>query len=432
MGGTTSAVRRATLAGVALLLCAGIPAARAAGPAADPTVPAARETEPIVLQGSAFGDWAAPAEVTVKAPDPAGAQCVGGDASKCSHNQYEQPEVATGSTLGQGVPVDRLLGYRWDGATREYVQVPFQVDQLAVRYLSNNASGFSVYSWTDQHPTYVFDQERFRWTAEDAANPCHAVARDGVETTPDPVPGLDTNDEVAFMASDAGPAAPTDAPLPDGITAVKPVVIADPYAPAAPSYLYVMLASESGPKPAFDASNGYVRYQPDTDSDTFLYSQSSYGSYGNTYKGAWYDPATQTCVTNDPRQHRPKDTAWVRTPRYSFRYDGRWLMTEMHVAPEANPSLDATKWTYGPDLIDQWKARAFQQRPGGETPCCGYEEEVNNWGGSSILMGTKGGPVRVIRATWGADSSTNNIRTEIFYRDEIREIDYLRARGPSV
>jgi hypothetical protein len=102
-------------------------------------------------------------------------------------------------------------------------------------------------------------------------------------------------------------------------------------------------------------------------------------------------------------------------------------MTELHVAPDATDQLDASQWSYGPDLIDQWKARAFQQRPGGETPCCGYEEEVNNWGGSSILMGVKAGPVRVIRATWGADSSTNNVRTEIFYRDEIRQQDNLRV-----
>jgi hypothetical protein len=133
-------------------------------------------------------------------------------------------------------------------------------------------------------------------------------------------------------------------------------------------------------------------------------------------------------VTNDPKQHRPKDTAWVRTPRYEFRYDGRWLMTQLQVAPKtAKKPLDASAWTYGPDLVDQWKARAFQQRPGGETPCCGYEEEVNNWGGSSILFGWRAGPVRVIRATWGADSSTNNIRTEIFYRDEIRQLDNLRV-----
>src|SRR5205814_7929465 len=136
------------------------------------------------------------------------------------------------------------------------------------------------------------------------------------------------------------------------------------------------------------AATGYARYLPDADSDTFLYSQSAYGSYGNAAKGAWFDPATGTCQTAPAKQHRPKDTAWVKTPRYEFRYDGRWLMTDVRVAPKTarNPlNADPATWQYGPDLVDQWKARAFQQRPGGTTPCCGYEEEVNNWGGSSVL-----------------------------------------------
>jgi hypothetical protein len=196
----------------------------------------------------------------------------------------------------------------------------------------------------------------------------------------------------------------------------------------------VMLAGNGAgaPAPAFDAGNGYVRYQPDADSDTFLYSQSAYGSYGNAAKGPYFDPATGTCIT-DPakwRQRRPKDTAWVKTPRYQFRYDGRWLMTGVHVAPKGTTNdinAGSSTWQYGPDIVDQWKARAFQQRPGGTTPCCGYEEEVNNWGGSSILMGVRAGPVRVIRATWGADSSTNNVRTEYFYRDQFRTADYLRV-----
>src|SRR2546428_5200226 len=184
------------------------------------------------------------------------------------------------------------------------------------------------------------------------------------------------------------------------------------------------------PKPAFDASNGYVRYLPDPDSDTYLYSQSAYGSYGNAPKGAWFNPATGQCVTDQPKQHRPKDTAWIKTPRYEFRYDGRWVMDEVHVAPKGAPNKrddDPSIWQYGPDLVDRWKARAFQQRPGGTTPCCGYEEEQNNWGGSSVLMGWRAGPVRVIRATWGADSSTNNVRTETFYRNQFKTDDYLRV-----
>ncbi len=405
----------------------GLPVARADVPVVDPAIAPGRETEPVVLKGSAFFGWSVPADLTAKLPSTTGIQCNAGDDAACTHNRYDAPEIDTGARLGRGIPIDHLLGYRWEPTQHEYVQIPFQVDEMAARYLANDASGFSIYSGTDQNPTYVFDEERFRWTAEDPANPCHAIARDGVTTTPDPVPGLDDDDEVSFMASDAGPAAPANATLPAGVAQMKAVEIIDPWDPVEPRFAYVARTNDGGPAPAFTAANGYVRYERDADSDTFLPSQSSYGDYGNTYKGAWLDESTGTCVTDDPRQHRPKDTAWVRTPRYEFRYDGRWLMTQLRVAPTAaEPSAEGA-WTYGPDLIDQWKARAFQQRPGGQVPCCGYEEEVGNWGGSSMLMGVRAGPVRVIRSTWGADSATNNVRTEIFYRDEIRQLFALRV-----
>ncbi len=419
----------ATLAALAIGASALAPAL-ASTPTVDPTVAEVHDVDPVVLTGASFPQWAAPADLSAKAPSVAGASCTSGDNS-CTHNTYEQPDVTTGAALGTGVDVHKLLGYRWDG--KKFVQIPFQVDELATRYISNNASTFSVYSETDQHPTYVFDQERFRWTNSDPANPCHAVPN-GPPTTPDTVPGLDTNDELSFMASDAGPQAPSGTELPKGITGARVVQVVDPQAPTTIHYVYVMLAgtTKDAPKPAFDAHNGYVRYQPDADSDTFLYSQSAYGSYGNAAKGPYFDPATNTCVTNPAqwKQRRPKDTAWIKTPRYEFRYDGRWLMTGVHVAQPGvtnRANLDSSKWQYGPDLVDQWKARAFQQRPGGTTPCCGYEEEVNNWGGSSILMGIRSGPVRTIRSTWGADSSTNNVRTEFFYRDEFRTNDDLRV-----
>jgi hypothetical protein len=401
--------------------------------------PAARETEPVVLTGANFPGWSARSDVTAKAPGTGGKLCNGSQlgspvgSGSCTHNQYEAPDATTGNALGDGVAVNRLIGYHWDARHSEFRQIPFQVDEMATRYLSNNNSGFAFYSETDQNLTYVWDQDRFNWTGEDAADPCHAVARDGKASTADPVAGLDDNDELSFMAGDAGPQAPAEAPLPRGTVESRQVVLTDPYT-GEQGYAYVMLADTApgGAKPHFDATNGYVRYMPDADSDTFLYSQSSYGSYGATFKGAYLDPATGACITTNPKQHRPKDTGWVRTPRYEFHYAGRWVMDDMRVASDdqeaANQDTDdAMQWQYGPDLIDQWKARAFQQRPGGETPCCGFEEEVNNWGGSSILMGFRAGPVRVIRASWGADSSTNNVRSEVFYRSEMHQLDNLRV-----
>jgi len=416
---------------VALAVVAGLlpVGARSFAQVPDPTVPAGRETEPVVLTGTSFPEWATVGDVALESPSIDGARCQATKegmpdnpvtpVSECTHNQYEDPDFQSSDFLkNAGVPVDRLLGYRWNGES--FVQIPFQVDEMFTRYLSNNNSGFSFYSETDHHNSYAFDREGFRWTESDPNNPC--LARPASDVAADPVPGLDSDDEVIFMARDAAGRAPAGTALPAGVEDSYEIAIADPSNGVATSYVYVMKAAENGPRPAFDETNGYVHYEREADADVFLYSQSRYSSYGNTYKGAWYDPATGVCHS-DPaeyKQHRPGDQAWVTTPRYRFHYDGRWVMDALHVSANADGN-------YGPDLIDQWKARAFQQRPGGQTPCCGYEEEVNNWGGSSILMGELSGPVRTIRETWGADSGTNVVRREIFYRDEIRFMSFLRV-----
>src|SRR5205807_9334721 len=124
-----------TLAVLALGGTAAVPALAGVPGAPDPTVPAARDAEPVVLTGASVPKWAAPAEVTAKVPSVAGGACTNGD-NACSHNTYEKPEVATGDVLGKGVDVHKLLGYRWDG--KHFKQIPFQVDELATRYISNN------------------------------------------------------------------------------------------------------------------------------------------------------------------------------------------------------------------------------------------------------------------------------------------------------
>lgn len=388
-----------------------------------------RETEPVILTGAQIAEWSAPGDVAVGVPDIGGARCQGNreifgetpltPEEACTSNTYEE-QLSSQSVLGaEGTPVDRLLAYRWDG--RRFVQVPFQVDEVFTRHLSNNASGFSFYSNTDRHTSYAFDREGFRWTASDPSDPCLAAPASPVAS--DPVRGLDTDDEMVFMASDAGERAPSGARLPAGVEGSYEVAVTDPTNGAATSYVYLMKAGEKGPAPGFDASTGYVRYERDADADVFRFSQSSYSNYGNAPKGPWRD-AAGVChsAESEWKQRRPGDAATITTPRYRFRYDGRWLMTALEVSPD--PEGD---WTYGADMIDQWKARAFQQRPGGQTPCCGYEEESNNWGGSSQLLGERAGPVRVIRETWGADSGTNVVRREVFYRDEIRQRTFLRV-----
>jgi hypothetical protein len=402
-------------------------AVSAAPAAAAPLGAVARDSEPVVLKGSAFGTWSVPANVTAKAPltdlachspqDP-----TSGD--DCPHNGYVKPEVDTASAQPSGTPVDKLLGYRWDAKHGRYEQVPFQVDEVFTRYLDNSASGFAFYSGNDQHTTYAYNREGFRYVKDGpATDPCRA--QPDSPAMKDPIAGLDSNDEAAFMASDAGPQAPSGAALPKGIDAAQEVAVTDPTQPdAAPRYLYVMKAGDKGPRPAFTAANGYVRYQRDANADLFAYSQSSYGNYGNTYKGIYCDDQGNVVLGADGKpkigQRRPRDGAWITTPRYRYRYDGRWLMTQIQIRRKDDKG-------YGPDLVDRWKARAFAQDPSSKTPCCGYEEEDTNWGGSSILLGERTGPVRAVRETWGADSGTNVIRRETFYRDSMSQRNWLRV-----
>src|SRR4051794_20276869 len=190
-------------------------------PVVDPSVPAKHDADPIILTGLDFPQWSARSNQTAKLPLTDLKDCAGTvDPSRgsspndwlvadtdCQHNNYAQPEVDTGDALGDGTPVNELLGYRWNG--KKFVQIPFQVDEEFTRYLDNSASGFAVYSGEDQHTPYAFDREGFRLRKEDPANPCHALPDSPI--APDPVKGLDDNDELVFMASDAGAKAPAGA-----------------------------------------------------------------------------------------------------------------------------------------------------------------------------------------------------------------------------
>lgn len=381
------------------------PALRVTAPTvSDPTVSEQRGTEAVVLHGSDLPGWAVPGNVTAKLPFT-DLSCVAAVQDGCAHNHYATPEVDSATVVAPvGPDVTRLTGWRWDGSS--FVEVPFQVDEVFTRYLDNSASGFAVYSGEDQHTTYAFDREGFRYTQGTCvAEPDSAVATD-------PVKGLDTDDELAFMAADAGTVAPTSAPLPGGVTKMQRLTVLDPLTQGR-TYLYVML----GRTPSFTAANGYVHYQRDADADRFALSQSSYSDYGNAAVGSYCDAAGTVVGTG---RRRPLDTATVSTDRYRYRYDGRWLMTDVRISPDKGA-------TYGPDLVDRFKARAFQQDPGSKTPCCGYEEEDTNWGGSSTLMGERVGPVRAIRETWGADSGTNVVRRETFYRSEMTMKTWLRV-----
>ncbi|MHB1711239.1 MAG: hypothetical protein ACYCV7_07530 [Acidimicrobiales bacterium] len=458
--------------------------------------PVGGHSEPVVLTGGDFPAWSAGPELTAHLPavptnydttniqqylpGPLQSNCYSnGRASNPvpnsnnhgDHNCYQQSQLPITTLPGRtGVNPNRIVGYRWDpraacagqGANRggcgRFVQTPLQVDRMFPRYLSNNASGFAFYSGYDYQLAPQFNREGFRFTANPPFNPanpavaCQSIPQSGVNhvetnynpqtgTTLDPVQSLHNEDQISFMDSDAGVAAPKNAPLPTGTASAYVVRVRNP-STGRTGYVYVMLSTPSGPHRYFTAANSpYVHYQRDPNAGLFVRSQSSYSNYGNAPYGPVCTPngrpvigqgfkkTTSGALVLDPStyvQRRPLDTAWLRTPRYDFRYAGRWLMDQLRVSPTDAGNM-TTGSGYGPNVIDRWKGRAFQLQPGEKTPCCGYEEEQNNWGGSSELLGERWGPVRVIRATWGADSATNFVRMETFYWNQMQMTTFLRV-----
>jgi hypothetical protein len=262
------------------------------------------------------------------------------------------------------------------------------------------------------------------------------------------VPTLDDDDEISFYASDAGEQAPPAAygpPLTG--SSRQQVAVTDPLDPTNVRYVYLFLKSGG---PSFDAQNGYVRYQRDPNADEWIdrysfapddpeklgASNTGYGPNlsGTVCRTAQVDIAKNPSYPRNPdgsevadgvarpsTDRFPRDGVTVTTSAYRWQASGRWMVRSLQVSKPGQPGV------YGPDLIDRWKGRAFQQSPDSTISVVGFEDEQVNWEANSALLGERAGPVRAIREVWGADSGTNVTKTETFYRDAITYRYHLRV-----
>jgi hypothetical protein len=367
-----------------------------------------RGVEPVVLTGAQLPEWSRlPAEGVANPHFSEGSD-------RDAHNGRLEvpPDTRTGA------PVEQVSAYSLQGGT--WTEVPVQVDERFPYFLANGASSFAVYSGTDKELTYEWTTESWKKTAGE----CEARYPDEDKTlmpgfpTEDPVATLDDDDEVVFMASDAGSKAEPATLGPPG-TAGKRYEIAlnDPLDPTAERYVYLFLKAGGS---SFDASNGYVNYERHANADQWIdrhsfapndpekLGTSNATSYGPNMSGTVCDP--DGTVRNSIDRF-PRDGVTVTTDSYRWTASGRWMVRSMEVRrPDGS---------FGPDLIDRWKGRAFQQSPASQISLVGFEDEQVNWEANSALLGEKMGPVRAIRETWGADSGTNTTKTEYFYRDAV-------------
>jgi hypothetical protein len=433
---------------------------------------AKREVEAVVVPGALLPVWSAPAAFGIANVYPSGAyldQCPtpldqvcapilellrslvpNSEPVRDAHNGTLIYPVQ-GQTVAGGVPVEQIAAYAWrDGA---WVEMPVQVDERMPYFLANGNSTFSIYSGTDPETSYVWDTEAWAMTQGDCSKAYDNDPEDnGVNQglsgpTPDPVQGLDNDDEIVFMAADAGDMAPGGS-RPEGVVgAGQQIVLVDPLAPQTQRYVYLFLV-EGGSR--FDGEH-YVHYARGADADQWIdryrFAEDDPEKLGTSNTNYGANLSGTICVASlddyhgDPENcgavdggfrcastdRFPRDDVTVTTANYRWQSSGRWMVRDLRIRAPEDVVESAAYWDTRPDLIDRWKGRAFQQSPDSTISLVGFEDEQVNWEANASLLGERCGPVRCIREVWGADSGTNVTKTETFYRDAISYRYHIRV-----
>lgn len=271
------------------------------------------------------------------------------------------PVVLTGTSLPTliGAEPGRIVAFRYFGG---WVQIPVQVDERAVvdfADIYNDPTfprGYTILTYTDADT----------WTGAD------------------PDPAFDADDELVFMAGEAGDLW-TTRPEPPGTLAGSgvQVTVHDPIG-GADGYVYLFRSDGSldpgpGPDPV---SNGFF----------LLPSGASYRSQYNTRNG----PNAENTV--------------ISSSDYSVHFSDRWICNQTHVT-----AAGAT----GVDILDTRKVKYAPN------DCQRSETTFSNGEGAFIV--NRQGPVRALRGYCGANSGPTTYRIHKFYAAREDVVTVLRV-----
>jgi hypothetical protein len=267
------------------------------------------------------------------------------------------PVVITGATVPalQGAAVGTIVGFAYDGAS--WVQIPVQVDERALLDLGlvyhGAANNVKVMGYTSPKT----------WAGKD------------------PNPKFDADDEIAFMARDAGVES-TAASQPTGTVAGSGVALhlTDPLNPSAEGFVYLFRRAPRVTGMPQGAKKHYVHYSFKLLS----------GQYKTTYN-----------LADGPNP----ENSLASGATYRHHFGDRWMSDRIELRL-------GTKW--GADLLDRHKALFG---PG----VCGRSEDTFDDAEGAFVV-NKVGAVRAIRSYIGANSGPNTERDHFFYdrREDVR------------
>ena len=289
------------------------------------------------------------------------------------------PVVLTGARAPGllGTVPGRVVAFRHleEGGAARWEQVPVQVDERAVVAFgsqppSNATPGVTgtVYGHGSGGPTALQYTDASTWVG------------------PDPDPTLDADDEIVFMASDAGGSASAGSGTPAGVVAGsgQRVEVRDPRRDGAVGWVY-LFRSTGGLDPS--AGEDYVRY------DVVLAS----GAYKSTYRRA-----------DGPNP----ETSRVVTDAYEIGFSDRWKEDVWKVTAGAATEVD---------ILDGAKNRFALST-------CGRSNQTFA-DAEGAFVANVDGPVRAIRSYVGANSGPLTQRTHLLYRDREVVLTDLRVHA---
>jgi hypothetical protein len=264
-------------------------------------------------------------------------------------NRPNDPIVLTGSQLTSfsNLTPGQIVGFKFvNGA---WIQIPIQVDERALLdimtpYGPNANGGNYVPSPNNPKVTFYCDPTTY--------------------TGADPNTNFDSDDELVFMAKDAG--GPSNGASPSGIICgtCKEIAINDPL--GGTGYIYLF---QNGGTLQQNAGTSYVNYSSN------LTSTSGFPSNTN---GANIENTT------------------ITTSKYIWHFSAEWVSDKMQLIVGNNS-----------DLLDRYKNFFANGN------CLRNEDSFS--AGENAYVCVKSGPIRVIRSYMGANSGPLTARTHLFY-----------------